>query len=127
MQLDSLLRMGLTMVPAVALMVAGGTLTISNPQLVSITCPEGRIDLAANVRFDNPQVSTNGRVRVVSPVQGRLASNGQATFCLTGLKGVTLDLPNFPAALSEMIRNTLGTSDICVDVTPIVSSFLGAM
>lgn len=127
MQLDALLRMGLPTVPLMSFMVAGGALTISNPQLLSITCPDGRIDFSANARFDGPQISASGTLRAISPVEVRLTPTGQALLGLTNLNVVTLDLPNAPVALSDRIRMGLAGTMVSIDVSSVVGGLVGGI
>ncbi len=117
----------------------GEHITISNPRLADLKCPNLRVTLAADIRYQKtrgiPQFSTSGKVRFDSPLIARVTHSlanppvvHQALACLTNINVTELNLNNVPnwvddTWVRQWLNGTLANR-MCFDVTSLVRFYV---
>lgn len=124
----------------------GEKVTVSEPTITSVTCPNLKISLKVSARYQKtrgfPQFSASGTARFTSPLELRVAhpmyiGAGQpipagdvrsAKACLTDINAVELNINNVPIWLDNgWLREKLlepFLASKCVDVTNLVRLFI---
>ena len=117
----------------------GEHVTISDPSLTDLVCPNLRITIFAHIRYQKtrgiPQFSTSGEVRFTSPLIVRVTfapSNPpalqKASACLTHIDLIGLNLNKVPNWLDgTWVKNWLNArlaNQMCFDMTGLVNLYL---
>jgi len=138
-QLKSLLNAGLGGYFPIKHSKDGDHVTISKPQLTSLTCPNLRLGMRADIRYQKtrgiPQFSSSGKVRFTSPLIARVTYSfgsppvvHKALACLTNINITELDLNNVPNWLDNTwVRQWLNgklANRMCFDVTSLVRVYV---
>ncbi len=120
----------------------GEHVTISDPRLSELHCPNLRIAMRVDIRYQKtrgfPQYSTSGDARFASPLVAKVTYSGlsdakptrvdKALACLTDINLVGLNLKNVPNWLDNTwIRAKLNdklADQACFDITSYVNLYL---
>jgi len=138
-QLTSLLSAGLGGYFPLKHSKGGEHIRISKPQLTDLKCPNLRVNLAADIRYQKtqgvPQFSSSGKVRFASPLIARVTYSfgsppvvHRALACLTNINVTELNLKNVPNWVDNTwVRQWLNSklaNRMCFDVTSLVSLYV---
>lgn len=117
----------------------GEHITVSDPRLTELKCPNPRINMRADIRYQKtqgfPQFSSSGSLRLTSPLVARVTHSltnpptvHQAQACLTNIDVTELNLKNVPNWLdNSWIRQWLNgklANKMCFNVTSLVSFYV---
>jgi len=119
----------------------GEHITISDPKLTNVACPNLHITISANISYKKtqgfPQFSSSGDVRFASPLVAKVTHKlplnqptdvEKATACLTNINIVGLNLKNVPNWLDNTwVRNWLNSklaNQMCFDITGLVTAYI---
>jgi hypothetical protein len=117
----------------------GEHITISHPRLTDLKCPNLRVTLGADIRYQKtqgvPQFSSSGKVRFISPLVARVTHSltnppvvHRALACLTNINVTELNLNNVPNWVDNTwVRQWLNgelANRMCFDVTSLVSLYV---
>jgi hypothetical protein len=115
---------------------SGNSVTVSNMQLVDLTCPGCKVEVSAKIRYKKtrgfPQFSVSGHIRFSFQAALRVTLQGsqivKAELVLSNFKVLGLDLNHVPNWLDNWskVRNWLSAqmSSQTIDVTPWVQAFV---
>lgn len=106
------------------------TLTLSNPEVLSVNCPGARLEMRCKARVKTKAASISGKVRFSCRLAVRLSiipgatPSVSASACLSKIKIQRLDLRNVPNWIDDtLIKGLLNSSlqnRVCIDMTAFV-------
>lgn len=138
-QLKALLGAGLGSYFPLKYSKDGEHITISDPRLTDLKCPNLRVTLGADIRYQKtqgvPQFSSSGKVRFTSPLIARVTRSltnppvvHRALACLTNINVTDLNLNNVPNWVDNTwVRQWLNgklANRMCFDVTSLVRLYV---
>lgn len=138
-QLKSLLGAGLGNYFPLKYSKDGEHITISDPRLTDLKCPNLRLTLGADIRYQKtqgiPQFSSSGKVRFTSPLIAKVTYSPasppvvhRALACLTNINVTDLNLNNVPNWVdNSWVRQWLNgklANRMCFDVTSLVRLYV---
>jgi hypothetical protein len=138
-QLKSLLGAGLGNYFPLKHSKDGEHITISDPRLTDLKCPNLRMTLGADIRYQKtqgiPQFSSSGKVRFTSPLIAKVTHSltsppvvHRALACLTNINVTELNLNNVPNWVdNSWVRQWLNgklANRMCFDVTSLVRLYV---